>query len=220
MLVFGFDTSLSSCSAAIVDGDETLWTRTKNIEGGQAEELPVMVAEALSATALTMRNFDVVAVTTGPGTFAGVRVGVAFARALTLGVGTQSIGVSTLTAIAAAADCDEGFIAPIVDARRGQVYAALLTAELVPVLPPFVATPADCLARLRSHANGARLSVMGPGAHLLGQDQGAAPFFPIDPVIVAKFASKAEPPFAKPTPLYLRPPDAAPSRRLRSSSGV
>lgn len=213
MRVLAIDTSFEACSAAILDGETVLWRDQRMIGRGHAEVLPVMVAAGLAATALRISDFDRIGVVIGPGAFAGVRVGLAFARALCLGMKAKAVGVTSLKALAASID-RRGLVAPAFDARRGQVYAALYDASLRELIEPFVAAPAEAARRLAAGADNS-LTLAGSGAALIAPHLsvpfGMSPVLHIDPVAAARLAMSADLPSAPPSPLYLRPPDAAPS---------
>lgn len=213
MKTLAIDTSFEACSAAILDDDRTLWAETKIIGRGHAETLPLMVARGLGAAGLTVCELDRIGVVIGPGAFAGIRVGLAFARGLCLGTGVKAVGVSSLKALAASV-APEGLLAPVFDARRGQVYAALYDRSLRELIEPFVASPEEAARRLMD-AGAAALTFAGSGAGLV------APHFTapvsvsaattIDPLALARLSAAAPLPPSPPAPLYLRPPDAAPS---------
>ncbi len=217
MRVLAVDTSFEACSAAIVDGDRLVWSATKIIGRGHSEVLPVMVAGGLAAAGLSVSELDRIGVVIGPGAFAGIRVGLAFARGLCLGTGVRAVGVSSLTALAASVG-REGFIAPVFDARRGQVYAALYGPSLRERIGPFVASPEEAARRLSERlSDGAApaLTVAGSGAALVAPHLGVPHLISaattIDPAALARLAVAAPAPLSSPAPLYLRPPDAAPS---------
>lgn len=213
MLVLAIDTSFEACSAAIVDGDDVLWREQRLIGRGHSEALPVMVADGLDAASVEIADLDRVAIVIGPGAFAGVRVGLAFARGLCLGTKAKAVGVTSLKALAACAGA-RGATAPVFDARRGQVYAALYDGTLRERIEPFVATPQEAAARLAA-AEAEGLTLAGSGAALVAPHLSAAaaisPVLHIDPVVLARLAAAAPAPSLPPAPLYLRPPDAAPS---------
>ncbi|MBI1364483.1 MAG: tRNA (adenosine(37)-N6)-threonylcarbamoyltransferase complex dimerization subunit type 1 TsaB [Alphaproteobacteria bacterium] len=211
MIVLGIDTALKSCSAAILRDGETLAERRAPLEKGHAERLAPMVAEALAEARVDARDLDRVGVVVGPGGFAGVRVGLAFARAFALGTEIQAVGVTSLAALAAGAG-GAGLLAPVIDARRGQVYAALYGPALEIIEAPFVAAPEEAWIRLRLAAGGASFALCGAGAELLpaAQTPIAGAEDEIDPKIVARLAAAAAAPAGPPAPLYLRPPDAKP----------
>jgi tRNA threonylcarbamoyladenosine biosynthesis protein TsaB len=210
MRVLAIDTSFEACSAAILDEGGMRWSERKIIGRGHSEVLPVMVASGLDRTALKIADFDRIGVVIGPGAFAGIRVGLAFARALRLGTAAVAIGVTSLEALAASVD-DAGRVAPVFDARRGQVYAALFAADRRQLVAPFVAPPAEAALRIGAAA----ATLAGSGAALVAPhlDRGVpiSSVRDIDPVAVARLAMNAEAPAVPPAPLYLRPPDAIPS---------
>ncbi|MCB2112353.1 MAG: tRNA (adenosine(37)-N6)-threonylcarbamoyltransferase complex dimerization subunit type 1 TsaB [Parvularculaceae bacterium] len=212
MKIIAIDTSFEACSAAIVSNGAVLWSARKLIGKGHSEILPVMVRDALAQTGLSAAEFDRIGVVKGPGAFAGIRVGLAFARAFRLGFKANVIGVTSLEALAESAECDCP-IAPVFDARRGQVYAALFDAGRNMVIEPFVAAPREAAARLKAQRT--ELALAGSGAALVAEHFGACRILPeryIDPVCVARIAERLDPAQAPPAPLYLRPPDAAPSK--------
>lgn len=214
MRTLAIDTSFEACSAAILDGDYIVFARTKIIGRGHAEMLPPMVAAALAETRLKVGDLDRVGVVIGPGAFAGVRVGLAFARGLCLGTGVTAVGVSSLKALAASL-APETPLAPVFDARRGQVYAALYDQSLRELIEPFVASPQEAARRLSASA-AAGLTLAGSGAALVAPHLGApariSATATIDPAALARLAAAAPSPLSPPAPLYLRPPDAAPPK--------
>ena len=218
MRILALDTALKSCSLAILDcgpeGARVLADIHERLEKGHAERIAPMAMDALAKAGLGVKDIDRVGVVTGPGAFAGVRVGVAFARGLALGTKLDVIGVTSLAALAGALAPREGaLIAPVIDARRGQVYAALYRDDASIVIPPFVASPEEAAKRLLEAEHELRLRLTGDGAALLPSnerfsfDEAASD---IDPKVVARLAFNASPESAPASPLYLRPPDAKP----------
>jgi tRNA threonylcarbamoyladenosine biosynthesis protein TsaB len=212
MLALGIDTALKSCSAAILDDRAVLAAERLPLEKGHAEHLAPMVARVLASAGVAVKDLDRVGVIVGPGGFAGVRVGLAFARGLGLGTKLKVVGVTSLAALAAAVR-EAKLIAAVIDARRDQVYAALYESGVVREAP-FVASPTEALSRLSAVARGERVALVGDGVGLLGTPPphffAAGAAAEIDPAIVARIALEAPAPVAPPAPLYLRPPDAKP----------
>lgn len=213
MKILAIDTSFDACSAAIVCDGTATWSERRIIGKGHSEILPPMIADGLAATGCSAADFDRIGVVIGPGAFAGIRVGLAFARAFRLGATAVVIGVSSLEALAASVK-ERRAIAPVFDARRGQVYAALYDASLEPLIEPFVAAPHAAAARLNERA--VEFAALGSGAALVAPHliEGVAilDHRHIDPACVALIAARRAPGGTPPLPLYLRPPDAAPSR--------
>jgi tRNA threonylcarbamoyladenosine biosynthesis protein TsaB len=146
-----------------------------------------------------------VGVTVGPGSFTGLRVGLAFAKGLALALERPVVGVGTLEALALSAR-RTGLVAAVVDARREQVYLQLFS-DGAALAEPEAITALDAAARLK--ASGGPWLLVGTGGALVEPyldgarlDARAAP----DPVAVAKLAGEA--PLGPAKPVYLRAPDA------------
>ena len=213
MIVLALDTAFEACSAAILSGDAVPWSEQRIIGKGHSEVLPPMIAGGLRSAGVAPREIDRIAVVVGPGAFAGVRVGLSFARAFRLGLNADIVGVSSNEALAASLARGDAMIAAVFDARRGQVYAALHGAGLSEIVAPFVARPASAAARLSEAAAGAPLRLAGSGAGLLALDRPhtVEAALHICPVALARLAAGKSRSPAPPAPLYLRPPDAAPA---------
>ncbi len=212
MIVLAIDTALDVCSAALLRNGSVLGRGRAPDGVSRSDALAPLIAALLDQTELGSREIDRIGAVIGPGGFAGIRAGLSFARAFAFAIGSPVIGVDTMTALAASeSDGGRSWTAPLVDARRGQVYAALFDPNGLPALGPFVADVEDALARLTSAAR-APVSVFGTGAPLL-------PALPdgwkirheraeIDVAAVARLTAQAVPSDGPPSPLYLRPPDA------------
>jgi len=176
------------------------------MERGHQERLAPMAAEAMAAARLTFYDVGKIAVTVGPGSFTGLRVGLAFAKGLHLATGAPLAGIGTLAALAASAGSD-GLCAGAIDARRGMVYLQAF-AEGRPLSEADILPASEATARLAAIAPG-RWRVAGPGAPLLaGADnvdavQLAAP----DLLALGELAAVAAP-SDDVKPIYLRAPDA------------
>jgi tRNA threonylcarbamoyladenosine biosynthesis protein TsaB len=200
------DTALAACSVAVLDGDVVLAHAFEPMERGHAEALAPMVETAMRDAELAFAELDRLAVTTGPGTFTGQRVGLAFMRGLRVALGKPLGGVTTLAAMIAQAQAETGLAlaAALHDARREEVY--LQTSLMAgPVVLPFD----DAMTAL-SRIDGP-LALSGTAApraasHLAGTvlSQVRQP----DALWVARLALVQPPADAPPKPLYLRAPDA------------
>ena len=215
MLSLSIDTALQRCTVAVARSGALVSVQTAGMEKGHAEHLAPMAATALREAGVTVRDLDRIGVTVGPGGFTGVRVGLAFARGLVLGVRAHAVGVSTLAALAAGARAPGvDLIAPVIDARRGEVYAALYSAAGEEILAPFVAAPEAAFAKLSACAAAALLCGSGVSilaAHARGWPQAAAAS-QIDAAALAALVNAAPAPDGPPAPLYLRAPDAKPPK--------
>ena len=103
-LVLAFDTSAAHCAAALLSGDQVLAQRHEPMEKGQAERLMPMLAEMLAEAGVGFGDLARIGVGTGPGNFTGVRISVAAARGLALGLGIPAVGISALQAQALGMD--------------------------------------------------------------------------------------------------------------------
>lgn len=214
MWVLAIDTALEACTVALGRGGEVVHARSALIGVGHAEHIAPMTAALLAESAVSPRDVSEIAVVVGPGAFAGVRVGVAFARGFAIGGTARVTGATSLAAIAWDGAAD-GLAGAVIDARRGGVYAALYDCGAT-LIAPFVAPADEAMQRMRAAAGPRPISWRGPGARLF--DDRAAEFRAIDPAAIIALAARRDAPPAK--PLYLRPPDASPARASRFASLV
>lgn len=154
MKILAFDTSAKTASVAVCDGGNILGV--SNIENGLTQsELVLPMAEALlSQLKMSFADVELYAVTVGPGSFTGVRIGVSTVKGLAFGRDIPCAPVSTLEALAENAAGLTGLIVPCMDARRGQFYTATFaaTAEGISRMTPDRAISAEELAEeLRSY---------------------------------------------------------------------
>src|SRR3569623_2943665 len=142
MKLLTVDTALGACSAALLDGDAVLARALGAMERRHAEALAPMVHALMQRAGVTFPELERLAVTTGPGTFTGQRVGLAFMRGLRVALKVPLNGITTLEAMAAAAmkEAGEPFAAVLHDAKRDEVYVGLNSRDAVlmpPTLLPF-----------------------------------------------------------------------------------
>ncbi len=214
MRVLGFDTTTDACSAAVWRGDCLAAHRFETLRRGHVERLVPMVTDVMAEAGVGFETLDLIAVTTGPGTFTGIRIGLAAARGFGLAASVPVAGLTSLEVLAAAAcatgDQGRGIIAAI-DARRGQIYRQAFDAAMTPLEAPCVAAQDAALPWP------GRWQAVGSGAFVYG----ALPDvevredvrLPDAAVLVAmayrRFGSPGEEmPTTYPAPLYLRAPDA------------
>ena len=122
MKVLAFDTSSKALSVAILDGENLLADVTVNIKKNHSINLMPAIDFLMKAVDLKPADLDRISVAQGPGSYTGLRVAVATAKTLAYTLGIELVGVSSLYALAAAADF-EGLVVPVIDARRNNVYA-------------------------------------------------------------------------------------------------
>jgi len=206
--ILAVDTALGACSVAILDNDQLLARRFEVMPRGHAETLAPMVEAAMQNASLNFTSLNRLAVTTGPGTFTGQRVGLAFMRALRIALNLPLVGVTTLSAMAhqAMAAHGVGIGVALHDARRDEVYLEVCGTT---ASPPRVLSFEDAVANItRIHepivlagTAAARAKTQLPNATLSSVLQP-------DALWVARLGIVAQAPDGPPRPLYLRPPDA------------
>lgn len=125
MLILAFETSAKAASAALYDGQVLLGEHYQNTGLTHSQTLMVMAQDLLKQCSKTMAEVTAVAVAEGPGSFTGVRIGVAAAKGLSWGAEIPCFGVSTLESMAHSLGAWQGYVCPCMDARRSQVYNAL-----------------------------------------------------------------------------------------------
>ena len=129
MLILAFETSAKAGSVALHDGQKLLAESYQNTGLTHSQTLMVMAEDMLKQCGYTAKDVTHVAVAAGPGSFTGVRIGVAAAKGLAWGLQAPCYGVSTLEAMAKNLGVFEGHVCACMDARRNQVYNALFLAD-------------------------------------------------------------------------------------------
>lgn len=129
MKILAFETSAKAASVALLDGGKLLAESYQNTGLTHSQTLMVMAQDLLKSCGLTAKDVEAVAVAAGPGSFTGVRIGVAAAKGFAWGGELPCYGVSTLEAMARSLGVWQGYIVPAMDARRSQVYTAVFHAD-------------------------------------------------------------------------------------------
>ena len=129
MKILAFETSAKAASVALLENGKLLGESYQNTGLTHSQTLMVMAEDLLKACGLTAQDVEAVAVAAGPGSFTGVRIGVAAAKGFAWGAQLPCYGVSTLEAMAHNLGVYQGYIVPAMDARRNQVYTAIFHAE-------------------------------------------------------------------------------------------
>lgn len=202
MIVLAIDTCLFACSVAVVDGEQVLARRVEPMSRGHQERLAPLVQEAMAEAGLGFDKLERIGVTVGPGSFTGLRVGLAFAKGLASALSIPAVGIGSLEALA---DTERGNVVAVLDAKRGQVYLQAFS-EGVPVSAPDALPIETAAARVAEFAPD---TLIGTGAALLADVRRGAKVIEADvtdPVAVARLAALRSP--VPPRPLYLRAPDA------------
>ncbi|MBQ5867306.1 MAG: tRNA (adenosine(37)-N6)-threonylcarbamoyltransferase complex dimerization subunit type 1 TsaB [Oscillospiraceae bacterium] len=129
MKILAFETSAKAASVALLEKGKLLGENYQNTGLTHSQTLMVMAEDMLKACGLTAQDVDAVAVAAGPGSFTGVRIGVAAAKGFAWGAQLPCYGVSTLEAMARNLGVYQGYVVPAMDARRSQVYTAIFHAD-------------------------------------------------------------------------------------------
>ncbi len=210
MKILAVDTALGGCSVALLDGGKIVAHIFEAMDRGHAERLAPMVEETIQASGIAFAALERLAVTTGPGTFTGQRVGLAFMRGLRLALKIPLTGVTTLEAIAAAAmdQTGQSKCAVIHDAGRAEAYLLLQQGDET-VQQPIVLPFAEAIERIRAFGPCALAGTGAPVAHqTLGDAFALSTIHQPDALWVARLAIKQPASADAPGPLYLRAPDA------------
>jgi len=216
MRILAIDTALPAISACVLDeGAESPESiETIAMERGHAEALLPLIERVMARVEGGFASLDRVAVTVGPGSFTGLRVGIAAARAIGVACKVPVIGVSTLAALAAPLMLEQkpGLVAVAIDARHGNVYFAAFGPDGRATSAPRVLPPREAVRSLGAGP----VWLAGSGAAQLAIEASAAgteieiarEYTGLDIVFVAKLGLLADPALAPPRPLYLKAPDA------------
>ena len=224
MILLAVDTALDACAAAVAferDGAVEVVGETEVIGRGHAECLMRVVETVLARAGVAHADLDGYAVSIGPGSFTGIRVGVAAVRGFALAAGKPAVAVGSLEALAAEARvlAPGRAVVAALDARKDEVYAQGFAVDGSPLAVPFVAAA----TRAAAHAAETGAVVIGSGAPLLAAIDpalavlAAAPFPAVE--TIARLAlprlAAAVPGRDLPSPLYVRAPDAKPQGAAR-----
>ncbi len=219
MKILAFTTATPRCSVVVVDGDQQLARGGYDDEMRHAERLFGVVDEVLAAAKIRRDDIEAIACDVGPGSFTGVRVGLASAKGMAMGLEIPLIGVCGLAAMADAARqmCPEGVIVPVTDGKRSELFFAAYDAQGAEVLSP---------RSLRAEQLRAALAEFGQDVVLCGdvldtlddlgqrRVEAAGAAFP-DARDIARLALREMPvrgvvSLADVQPVYARAPDAIP----------
>ncbi len=161
MLILALDTSTRGGSVAVTNDDQLLALVPGDETRTHGERLPGEIAAALQQAGVSRRALDLLAVATGPGAFTGLRIGLATVQGLAMALGRPVAGISALDALAwQIGDEPADFIAPWMDAQRGEVFGALYSAGRV-IEPPGAARPETLLNLWRHRIDGHSVSFIG-----------------------------------------------------------
>ena len=202
MILLAIDTAANLCAACIYDTEKGERARhVLDLGKGHAEHLMSVIDSALHQADLSLQDIDALVVSIGPGSFTGVRVGVATVRGLALALDVPAIGVSTLEAIAQEQrqSSPDTAILTRIEAGRGQAYVATYDAHGAETMPPVVMALQEADLMVAQAA---------PGTIIAAREQASADIGIYAQLGVQKLADNSAP--HSPKPLYLRDADAKP----------
>jgi tRNA threonylcarbamoyladenosine biosynthesis protein TsaB len=212
MKILAFDTSMAACSAAVRDGDRILAHRHEAMATGQAERLAPMIDEVMQEAGLGFQQLQRIAVTTGPGTFTGVRIGLSMARGFGVSLGIPVTGIDTLAAIALNEPSRDIPLAVVADARNNEFYMAVFDEAI----RPRIIRHED----LGKHLPHRPFRLLGSGADIVTENFPEAQRSRAGDVPSAqnfiRIAARLAPSDHPPDPLYLRQPDIKPQHRIET----
>ena len=192
--LLAIDTAAPRLQLALLRHDGRLETLAEDMATGQAERLFPALAELLARADASYADLTRIAVTTGPGSFTGLRIGLSAARGLGLALGLPVLGIPTLLALSLGADCNP--VAVLLDARRDEAYFQTFSGPGIAIRPPAL-LPIETARRL-----------VPAGATTL-----TSAF--VDIAALARFVATAEPAAWPPEAQYIRDADAKPQERFR-----
>lgn len=221
MILLAVDTALDDCAVAILRDDGAPPIVVGEVIGrGHAEKLMAMIEAATAQAGVSLGEIDAFAASIGPGSFTGIRVGVAAVRGFAVATGRPALGVSSLEAIAlgARAGAEGRPLMTVLDARKDEVYVGLFAGDGAPIGEAMVISAIEAASR----AIEAGAALVGPGSALVAAHMTDAVVVPLpEGRDVEAIAAIAAGRFARgeigapPAPLYVRPPDAKPQGHVR-----
>ena len=220
MLILAIDTALDACAAGVLDTEagRLIAQESQAMKRGHAEALMPLIARVMKASGIAFASLDRIAVTTGPGSFTGLRVGLSAARGIALAAKKPVVGLTTLTAYAAPV-VGQNAAQPVIsaiDARHDHVYFQVVSSDGGSLVRPRVAPVEEALGATQFGPP----HLVGNAAQILADrwPADAPPPFKVDaqpaPDIawVAWLGAAVSPDTAPARPYYLRAPDAKPSQ--------
>jgi tRNA threonylcarbamoyladenosine biosynthesis protein TsaB len=220
MLILAIDTALDACAAAVLDTEagRLIAQESQAMKRGHAEALMPLIGRVIALSGVTFASLDRIAVTTGPGSFTGLRVGLSAARGIALAANKPVVGVTTLTAYAAPV-VSQNAAQPVIsaiDARHDHVYLQVVGGNGSSLIRPRVAPIEEALDASRFGAP----HLVGNAAKILADrwPAHAPPPFKVDAQAAPDIAwvgwlgAAVSPNTAPARPFYLRAPDAKPPK--------
>ena len=226
MLILAIDTALDACAAAVLDTEagKLIAQESQAMKRGHAEALMPLIGRVIAASGAAFTNLGRIVVTTGPGSFTGLRVGLSAARGIALAANIPVVGVTTLTAYAAPIVSQnlEPPVVSAIDARHDHVYLQVVSGNGSALVRPRVTPITEALNAWRFGAP----YIVGNAATLLAErwPSHAVPPVKVDPQAAPDIAwvgwlgAAVSPNTAPARPFYLRAPDAKPAKELAGAA--
>lgn len=214
MILLAIDTASTLCAACVYDSaaGKELGRKVLDLGKGHAEHLVTVVNEAMAAAGADFALLERIVVSVGPGSFTGVRVGVATARGFSTALKVPAVGVSTLEAVAAVArrEFAGATVVAALDGGRGAVNLAVYAADGAPITAPAAMTLEEAVSAARRYGG----IVAGSAAERIAQEAGGGltvgPTAATADIGIYAALGAVKPGGEKPKPLYLRDADAKP----------
>jgi tRNA threonylcarbamoyladenosine biosynthesis protein TsaB len=221
MLILAIDTALDACAAAVLDTEagSLIAEESQAMKRGHAEALMPLIGRVIAQSGVAFTALDRIVVTTGPGSFTGLRVGLSAARGIALAANKPVVGVTTLTAYAAPVVSQNGDhpVVSAIDARHDHVYLQVVSGDGSSLIRPRLATIGEALETWRfgtPHLVGNAAGILGDRwpSHAVQPFEVDAQSAP-DITWVGWLGAAVSPNTAPPRPFYLRAPDAKPPNK-------
>lgn len=217
MKCLAVNTSTSELSVAVVDGERVLYTHTSAERRDQGNTLMSRIVESLQRSGLTYADLDLLAVVTGPGSFTGIRLGIAAMRGLALAAGKPLVGISSFEMFAAPVEGAMNIVA--VESWRSELYFAVLDSEANNIMEPVNVTPEDFMPLvpegryvISGDARG-KMRAVFPSAQEVQNNPGAVE---VAALAIAKYRATGV--ATPPVPYYLRPADVSVSTKIQKKT--
>jgi tRNA threonylcarbamoyladenosine biosynthesis protein TsaB len=226
MLILAIDTALDACAAAVLDTEagKLIAQESQAMKRGHAEALMPLIGRVIAASGAAFTSLGRIVVTTGPGSFTGLRVGLSAARGIALAANIPVVGVTTLAAYAAPIVSQnlEPPVVSAIDARHDHVYLQVVSGNGSALVRPRVTPITEALNAWRFGAP----HIVGNAAPLLAErwPSHAVPPVKVDPQAAPDIAwvgwlgAAVSPNTAPARPFYLRAPDAKPAKELAGAA--
>lgn len=167
MYILGIETSTNFLSAAVIDESGRVFSRDTDSKSMHCELLPGYICDILKESGILMENIDCIAVSIGPGSFTGLRIGISTAAGLAYGLGKKVAGVNTLVSLAWDCAPTGALVCPVIDAKRSEFYAGIyrVTGGIPETVMESIAIPQSMLAEKIARFN-EKIIITGPAANL------------------------------------------------------